>query len=273
MRSEKHLAHAFSRTELLIGPEGINRLKESTVAVLGIGGVGSYTAEALARSGIGRIALIDRDVVDLTNINRQIPALTTTIGRAKVDVMKERIESINPDCEVLAKRFSFSEETQDELFRLAPDYVADAIDTISAKIALAAACVRREVPIVSSMGAANKLDPTKFRIMDIYDTSVDPIARVMRRELRERGIKALKVVCSLEPPQEPLEEVRKELTESLASQGLPRKATHPPASISFVPPVAGLILAGAVIMDLAQESGTKARLSQPSRKNGGEAER
>ncbi len=246
------MLHQFSRTELVVGREGLDRLRQSTVAVIGVGGVGSYTVEALARAGIGHIILVDKDVVDVTNINRQLPALMSTVGQPKVDIMAKRIQDINPECEVMTKRLFFLPETQDELFSHHIDYVADAIDTVSAKIHLVVSCKDRGIPIVSSMGAANKLDPTKFQVMDISETTIDPIARVMRRELRKHGIEhGLKVVCSSEQPMAP----RPEVTEAIArvpepGETLPRKATNPPASISFVPPIAGLILASIIIRDL-----------------------
>ena len=243
------MLHRFSRTELVIGPEGLDILRNATVAVLGMGGVGSYTVEALARSGVGRLLLVDKDVVDVTNINRQIPALTDTIGRPKVEVMAERVAAINPECVVETKRMFFLEETAEDIFSSHLDYVADAIDTVSAKIHLIRQCKARDIPIVSSMGAANKIDPAQFRVMDISETTVDPIARVIRRELRKCGVASgLKVVCSLEKPRPPREDVRR--TVASEEPGLPRKATHPPASIAFVPPVAGLLLASVIIREL-----------------------
>lgn len=243
------MLHRFSRTELVIGPEGLDILRNATVAVLGMGGVGSYTVEALARSGIGHLLLVDKDVVDVTNINRQIPALTDTIGRPKVEVMAERVAAINPECVVETKRMFFLEDTEEDIFSSHLDYVADAIDTVSAKIHLIRQCMARAIPIVSSMGAANKIDPAQFRVMDISETTVDPIARVIRRELRKCGVvSGLKVVCSLEKPRPPREDVRRIVASE--ESGLPRKATHPPASIAFVPPVAGLLLASVIIREL-----------------------
>lgn len=250
------MLHRFSRTELIIGPEGLAKMKASTVCVLGLGGVGSYTVEALARTGVGKLILVDRDVVDITNINRQIPALTHTVGQEKVLVMKERVLQINPECEVVALRMFYKEETKEEIFRYQPDYVIDAIDTISAKINLIVECKKRGIPIVSSMGAANKLDPTRFQVMDIAKTSVDPVAKVLRRELKKQGIhKGVKVVCSTEPPMKPREDVRQNLVpKEVEQQKGPRKAKMPPASISFVPPVAGMILASVAIRDLLERS-------------------
>lgn len=246
------MIHRFSRTELLLGDAGLDILRRATVAVLGLGGVGSYTVEALARSGVGRLILVDKDRIDVTNINRQLPALTTTVGLQKVDVMRDRVLAINPDCEVIVKPMFFSASSAEEIFAFELDYVADAIDTISAKIDLAVSCRNHGVKLVSSMGAANKIDPTAFRVMDISETTVDPIARVMRRELKKRGIESgLRVVCSLEPPRKPLEDVRLAIAPTPENGGeLPRKATHPPASIAFVPSVAGLTLASVVVRDL-----------------------
>jgi tRNA A37 threonylcarbamoyladenosine dehydratase len=242
----------FSRTELVFGPEAVERLKRCTVAVLGAGGVGSYAMEALARMGVGRLVLIDKDVVDVTNINRQIPALHTTIGRPKVEVMKERIAEINPQCEVKAMQMFFLEDTKEALFAERPDYVIDAIDTVTAKILLIKECVQRGIPIVSSMGAANKIDPTRFRVMDLSETRIDPIAKVLRRELRRFGIvSGVKTVCSTERPRRPLEEVRRTLVdpETEATTRV-RKAKMPPGSTPYVPPVVGMILASVAIHDL-----------------------
>ncbi|MDI3328170.1 MAG: tRNA threonylcarbamoyladenosine dehydratase [Alicyclobacillaceae bacterium] len=246
------MLHPFARTELLIGPKGLEIMRNSTVAVLGMGGVGSFAAEALARTGIGRLILIDRDVVDITNLNRQIPALVSTIGRLKVDVMRERIRDIHPECDVISLPIFFSRDTQEELFRHRPDYVVDAIDTITAKIDVIEACVRRNIPVVSSMGAANKVDPTRFRVMDISETRIDPIAKVVRRELRKRGIAGgVRVVCSDEPPRPPRRDVLERIVPPEQRASAPtRKALFPPASIAFVPPVSGMILASVVVRDL-----------------------
>ena len=242
----------FSRTELVFGKEGIEKLQTSTVAVLGAGGVGSFTIEALARTGIGRLILIDKDVVDVTNINRQIPALSTTVGQSKVDVMKARIADIMPSCEVHAHQTFFLEESKNVLFDYQLDYVVDAIDIMTAKILLIKECVARDIPIVSSMGAANKIDPTRFRVLDISKTRVDPIAKVIRRELRKAGIhKGVKTVCSTEQPRMPREDVRQTIVspETEATSTV-RKAKNPPASTAYVPSVCGLILASVVIHDL-----------------------
>ncbi|MGG4395042.1 tRNA threonylcarbamoyladenosine dehydratase [Paenibacillus thiaminolyticus] len=243
------MLHQFSRTELAIGPEGLDKLKNSTVAVLGIGGVGGIAAEALARTGIGRIILIDKDVVDITNVNRQIHALTTTVGQKKAELMQERIKLINPECDAIALNMFYTEETHEELFAYDLDYVVDASDTISYKIHLIKECLRRNIPIISSMGAANKMDPTRFQVADISKTSVDPIARVIRQKLRKDGIKkGVKVVFSTEEPLKP----RVDVTEKIVPETAPdiRKAKQPPASNSFVPPVAGLIMVSVVVRDL-----------------------
>jgi len=243
------LLHQFSRTELAIGPEGIDVMKRSTVAVLGIGGVGSAAAEALARNGVGRIVMIDKDVVDITNINRQIHALTTTIGQPKAELMRERIKLINPDCDAIALRMFYTEETYEKLFEYPLDYVIDASDTVTYKIHLIKECLKRKIPIISSMGAANKMDPTRFRVADISQTTVDPLARVIRQKLRKDGIKkGVKVVFSTEEPIKP----RLDVTQRIVPENAPeiRKAQQPPASNSFVPPVAGLIMVSVVTRDL-----------------------
>ncbi|BBI32576.1 tRNA threonylcarbamoyladenosine dehydratase [Cohnella abietis] len=243
------MLHQFSRTELAIGPEGLELLKGSTVAVLGIGGVGGIAAEALARSGIGRLILIDKDVVDITNINRQIHALTTTVGQPKADLMRDRIKQINPECDVISLRMFYTEETYEELFKYELDYVVDASDTISYKIHLIKQCLDRKVPIISSMGAANKTDPTRFQVADISKTTVDPIARVIRKKLRLEGIKkGVQVVFSTELPIKPREDVTQRIVPETAPEI--RKAQQPPSSNAFVPPVAGLIMVSVVFKDL-----------------------
>lgn len=246
------MLHQFSRTELAIGPEGLEKMKNSTVAVLGIGGVGSIAVEALARTGIGRIILIDKDVVDITNINRQIHALTTTIGQQKTELMVERVKLINPECEAIALNMFYTEETYEELFKYELDYVIDASDTIMYKIHLIKECLKRNIPIISSMGAANKMDPTKFQVADISKTSMDPIARVIRTKLRKEGIKkGVKVVFSTEEPMKP----RQDVTQRIVPENAPeiRKAKQPPASNAFVPPVAGLIMVSVVVKELLEQ--------------------
>ena len=189
------MLHQFSRNELAIGKEGLELLKNSTVAVLGIGGVGSFAAEALARSGVGRLILIDKDVVDITNVNRQVIALLSTVGKPKADLMKERIADINPECDVTALKMFYTEETYEEVFSYNLDFVIDASDTIVYKIHLMKECLNRNIPIISSMGAANKMDPTRFQIADISKTHTDPIAKVIRTKLRkERISKGIPVV-------------------------------------------------------------------------------
>ncbi|ANY70327.1 tRNA threonylcarbamoyladenosine dehydratase [Paenibacillus sp. BIHB 4019] len=243
------MLHQFSRTELAIGPEGLELMKGSTVAVLGIGGVGGIAAEALARTGIGRIILVDKDVVDITNVNRQIHALTTTVGEPKADLMRDRIKLINPECDAVSLRMFYTEETYEKFFEYPIDYVIDASDTISYKIHLIKQCLERKIPIISSMGAANKMDPTKFEVVDISKTHTDPIARVVRQRLRKEGInKGVKVVFSSETPKKP----RQDVTQRIVPENAPeiRKAQQPPASNAFVPPVAGLIMVSVVVQDL-----------------------
>lgn len=230
----------FSRTELLYGPEAMNRLSRARVAVFGIGGVGGYTVEALARSGIGTLDLFDNDTVCLSNLNRQIIATHRTIGMYKTDAAKERILSINPDARVFAHTMFFMPETADQIDFSQFDYVVDAIDTVAGKIELAVRSYAAHVPIISSMGAGNKKNASAFEVADIYKTSVCPLARVMRRELRACGIPSLKVVYSKEIPIKPLP----------ACEDLPQGRRSIPGSTAFVPSVAGLILAGEVVNDL-----------------------
>lgn len=231
--------NSFSRTELLIGKKGIETLKKSTVAVFGIGGVGSYAAEALCRCGIGRLVLIDYDDICITNINRQIHATRKTVGRPKVEVMKERLLDINPEAEIITHKMLYDDGTSEMLLLPEYDYVVDAIDMVSSKISLVLKCAEMNIRIISCMGAGNKLDPTKFAIADIYKTSVCPLAKVMRYELRKRGVKSLKVVYSKEEPIVP---------EKDASDCTKRRQV--PGSISFVPSAAGLIIASAVVRDI-----------------------
>lgn len=248
------MLHEFSRTELLIGKQNLEKLKNSKVAVFGIGGVGTFAVEGLARAGVGHLVLVDDDLICLTNINRQIHATRKTIGRAKVEVMKERILEINPKAEVEAIKSFYLPENSHEIIRNDFDYIVDAVDTVTAKIDLVVQANRRGIPVISCMGAGNKLDPTKFVVTDIYKTTVDPLAKVMRKELRQRGIKELKVVFSTEPPIKPLEsEENSCATGCVCPKGTTRTCTirnQIPGSISFVPSVAGLIIAGEVVKDL-----------------------
>ena len=238
----------FQRTGLLIGEDGLKRLSECHVAIFGIGGVGGYVAEALARCGIGELTLVDRDVVSMSNLNRQIIALRSTIGKYKVDVMKERILDINPDIKVHVHKCFYLPETKDEFDFSQYDYVVDAVDTVTAKLQLVEEANAAGVPVISSMGAGNKLDPTAFQVADIYKTSVCPLAKVMRRELKKRGIKKLKVVYSQELPVMPSQEALNSYSEE-QSETAPKKRSVP-GSVAFVPSVAGLIIAGEVLKDL-----------------------
>ncbi len=241
----------FSRTQLVFGKEAMDRLKGSRVAVFGVGGVGGYAVEALARSGVGAIDIIDDDKVCLTNINRQIIATTKTVGKYKVDVAKERIEEINPDCKVTAFKTFYMPETADRFDFTQYDYVVDAIDTVTGKIALIENAKKAGTPIISSMGAGNKVDPTAFEVADIYKTSVCPLARVMRYELKRRGIKKLKVVYSKEKPIPPIDDEDPNGENGCLSKAdkVPGKR-QVPGSTAFVPSVAGLIIAGEVIKDI-----------------------
>lgn len=231
----------FSRTALLLGDDAIEKLSHCRVAVFGVGGVGGYVVEALARSGVGEIDIIDNDTVCESNINRQIIALHSTVGRYKVDVMKERILDINPDTRVNAYKTFFMPETEGEFDFSKYDYVVDAIDTVTGKIALVVKAKNEGAPIISSMGAGNKLNPAEFEVADIYKTSVCPLAKVMRRELKQRGIKKLKVVYSKEMP----------LSPAVSGESNPHRR-QTPGSTAFVPSVAGLIIASEVIKDLVK---------------------
>lgn len=245
------MLHQFSRNELAIGTEGVDLLKNTTVAILGVGGVGSFAAEACARSGIGKIILVDKDNVDITNINRQLVAYTSTVGRSKSEVMKERILDINPACEVHDLHMFYTEETYEEFFSHNLDYVIDASDTIIYKIHLMKECLARGVKIISSMGAANKTDPTRFKIADISKTHTDPLAKVIRTKLRKEGIyKGIPVVFSDESPIV----VREDVVETVGKPDAKiRKAKMPPSSNAFVPSVAGLVAASWVINDITKE--------------------
>jgi len=222
------MSDAFSRTALLIGADGLARLEASTVAVIGIGGVGSFAVEALARSGLGGLVLVDDDSVCATNINRQVPALHSTVGRPKVEVMLERVLDINPRIRVEALKLRYDADSGEGILRPGLSYVVDAIDTVSSKIDLIVRARRAGIPIISSMGAGNKLDPTRLEVADISATSICPLARVIRKELRKRGIESLKVVYSRETP----------------------ARLSPPGSVAFVPSAAGLIIAAEVVRDL-----------------------
>ena len=239
------MENQYTRTELLLGEEGVARLKQAKVAVFGVGGVGGYVVEALARSGVGSFVLVDSDTVNVTNINRQIIATHDTIGRYKTEVMKERILSINPQAEIEIRNCFFLPENKEEFDFTQYSYVVDAVDTVTAKIELVMQAQAAGIPVISSMGAGNKLDAAAFEVEDIYKTSVCPLAKVMRRELKKRNIKHLKVVYSKEEPSEPIEDA-----DFVSDEKRQRRAT--PGSIAFVPSVAGLILAGEVVKDLAK---------------------
>ncbi|WP_294849313.1 tRNA threonylcarbamoyladenosine dehydratase [uncultured Eubacterium sp.] len=248
------MLNQFSRTELLFGKEAMDKLQNSRVAVFGIGGVGGYVCEALVRSGVYHFDLIDDDQVCLTNLNRQIIATRKTIGQYKVDVMRERILEINPDADVSVHKCFFLPENADEFPFEEYDYVVDAVDTVTAKIELVMKAQEKGVPIISSMGAGNKLDPSAFKVADIYKTRVDPLARVMRREMKKRGVKKLKVVYSEEDPKRPIEDMAVSCRNNcICPPGAQHKCTERrdiPGSTAFVPSVAGLIIAGEVIKDL-----------------------
>lgn len=220
----------FSRTERLIGEDALRKLQNSNIIIFGLGGVGSYTAEALARSGIGKMTVVDKDTVDITNINRQLYALRSTVGKPKAEVARERILDINPECEITAIQKMYLPENSENFVLSQYDYIVDAIDNVTAKIDLAIKAEQLGIPIISSMGTGNKLDPTAFKVSDIYETSVCPLCRVMRTQLKKCGVKKLKVVYSEEMPK--------------------TDGERTPASISFVPPAAGLIIAGEVIKNI-----------------------
>ncbi len=240
------MSEQFSRTELLLGSESMKCLANSRVAVFGIGGVGGYVVEALVRSGIGAVDLIDSDTVCESNLNRQIIATKATIGQFKVDAMEERIMQINPDCRVITHRCFYLPETAEQFDFNQYDYVVDAVDTVTAKIELVMRAKECNVPIISSMGAGNKLNPAEFEVTDIYKTSVCPLAKVMRRELKRRGVKKLKVVYSKEEPIMP-----KEVVEPEREVGVTVKKRVTPGSVAFVPSVVGLIIASEVVKDLS----------------------
>ena len=255
------MLNQFSRTQLLLGEDAMKKLADMRVAVFGIGGVGGYVCEALVRSGVGHFDLIDDDKVCLTNINRQIIATRKTIGKYKVDVMKERMLDINPEVEVTVHKCFFLPENADEFPFAEYDYVVDAVDTVTAKIELVMKFQKEGVPIMSSMGAGNKLDASAFRVADIYKTQMCPLAKVMRRELKKRGVKKLKVVYSEEKPTRPIEDMSISCrTNCICPPGAEHKCTERrdiPGSVAFVPSVAGLIIAGEVIKDLTGVKGAQ----------------
>ena len=244
----------FSRTELLFGKEAMDKLAGSKVAVFGIGGVGGYVCEALVRSGVGAFDLIDDDKVCLTNLNRQIIATRSTVGKYKTDVMRDRMLDINPKVDVEVHKCFFLPENADDFPWDSYDYVVDAVDTVTAKIALVMKCKEKNIPIISSMGAGNKLDGSQFKVADIYKTKVCPLAKVMRRELKKRGVKKLKVVYSEEIPTRPIEDMAISCrNHCICPPGAEHKCTERrdiPGSVAFVPSVAGLIIAGEVVKDL-----------------------
>lgn len=243
----------FSRTQMLIGDDGLSKLQRARVAVFGIGGVGGYVVEALVRSGVGEFELIDNDTVALSNLNRQIIATRDTIGRDKVDVMRERIQSINPDAVVRVHKCFYLPETAEQFDFAQYTYVVDAVDTVTAKIDIIMRAREAGVPVISAMGAGNKLDPTAFRVSDIFKTTMCPLAKVMRRELKKRGVKELKVVYSTEQPIPPFSggtDVRGEKPESDNGAENSTAGKRIPGSIAFVPSVAGLIIAGEVVKDI-----------------------
>ena len=253
------MLNQFSRTQLLLGQEGMEKLFQARVAVFGIGGVGGYTVEALARSGVGTLDLIDDDRICLTNLNRQIFATRKTVGQYKVDIAQQRILEINPKAVVHTYKTFYAPQTA-ELFDFTQyDYVVDAIDTVTGKLELVEQAEKAGVPIISCMGAGNKMDPTAFEVADIYETSVCPLARVMRRELKRRGIRKLKVVYSKEPPMTPIDDMSISCrTNCICPPGTARKCTQRrqvPGSNAFVPSVVGLIIAGEVVKDLTGAGG------------------
>ena len=249
------MLNQFSRTQLLLGKEAMDALSASRVAVFGIGGVGGYVCEALVRSGVGAFDLIDDDKICLTNLNRQLIATRSTVGKYKVDVMEARMKDINPNVDIRTHKCFFLPENADEFPFSEYDYIVDAVDTVSAKLSLAVKAQEAGVPIISSMGAGNKLDATAFRVADIYKTSMDPLARVMRRELKKRGVKKLKVVYSQEQPIRPVEDMSISCrTHRICPPGAKHKCTERrdiPGSTAFVPSVVGLIIAGEIVRDIS----------------------
>ena len=242
------------RTELLLGEEGIEKLSKARVAVFGIGGVGGYVTEALCRSGVGALDLIDHDTVSITNLNRQVIALHSTVGQFKTDVMEKRLRDINPDVKITVHKCFYLPETKDQFDFSVYSYVVDAVDTVTAKLLLAEEAKKAGVPLISSMGTGNKLDPSKLRVSAVFETSVDPLARVMRRELRKRGIDHLKVVWSTEEPRKPLLDAR--TIRMMEGSPVPEESVRLkdiPGSCAFVPAAAGLLIASEVVRDLIKE--------------------
>ena len=260
------MLNQFSRTELLFGKAAMEKLASSRVAVFGIGGVGGYTCEALVRSGVGAFDLIDDDKVCLTNLNRQIIATHKTVGKYKAEVMKERMLEINPDVKVEIHKCFFLPENADEFPFEDYDYIVDAVDTVTAKLELVMKAKEKGVPIISSMGAGNKLDPTMFRVADIYKTKVCPLAKVMRRELKKRGVKKLKVVYSEEQPTRPINDMAISCrNHCICPPGAAHKCTERrdiPGSTAFVPSVAGLLIASEIVKDLTEDAMKRARAAQ-----------
>ena len=248
------MLNQFSRTQLLLGKDNMDRLSVAKVAIFGIGGVGGYVAEALARSGVGSFVLVDDDKVCLTNLNRQIIATRKTVGKYKAEVMRDRILEINPDAKVEVRKCFYLPENADEFDFNEYSYVVDAVDTVTAKLEIIMRAKECGVPVISSMGAGNKIDPTKFQVADIYKTSMCPLAKVMRRELKKRGVKKLKVVYSTEKPTRPLDDMSVSCrTNCICPPGAAHKCTERrdiPGSVAFVPSVVGLIIAGEVVKDL-----------------------
>ncbi len=252
------MLNQFSRTQLLLGEDGMSALAKAKVAVFGIGGVGGYVVEALVRSGVGSFVLVDDDKVCLTNLNRQIIATRKTVGQYKVDVMRDRILEINPDAQVEVRKCFYLPENAHEFDFSEYSYVVDAVDTVTAKLEIIMRAKECNVPVISCMGAGNKLDATQFQVADIYKTSMCPLAKVMRRELKKRGVKKLKVVYSQEKPTRPIEDMSISCrTNCICPPGAKHKCTERrdiPGSVAFVPSVAGLILAGEVVKDLVKEA-------------------
>ena len=253
----RNMLNQFSRTELLIGKEGVETLHKAKVAIFGIGGVGSFVVEGLVRAGVEHFVLVDDDKICLTNLNRQIIANRNTIGKYKVEEMKERILSINPKATVETHQEFYMPDTDTEILTKDIDYIVDAVDTVTAKIALVTKANALDIPIISAMGTGNKLDPTRFEIADIYQTKICPLAKVMRRELRKRGVSHLKVLYSQEEPLQPIQlEENSCKTHCICPPGTKRKCdrrNQVPGSISFVPSVAGLIIAGEVVKDILKK--------------------